>query len=127
MGIARRCKRIVPAFAMAALLLGACLLGAVPAPSQAQVVHATSDYLERMDADHDGRVSLAEYQAWMAYGFDAMDRDHDGVLSAAELPGGRGAPLSRAAHRARLAATFARQDRDRDGFLDAKELAAPPR
>ena len=122
MEIALRCKRIAPALATAALLLGA-----VAAPSQAQVVHATTDYLARMDADRDRRVSLAEYQAWMGYGFDAMDRDHDGVLSAAEQPGGRGTPLARADYRARLAATFARQDRNGDGVLDAAELAAPPR
>ena len=90
-------------------------------------VRDAGGYLARMDADGDGRVSLAEYQAWMGYGFDAMDRDHDGVLSPPELPGGRGAPLTRDAHRARLAAAFARQDRSRDGFLDATELAAPPR
>jgi Ca2+-binding EF-hand superfamily protein len=48
------------------------------------------------------------------------------VLSPAELPGGRGAQLTREAHRARLAAAFARQDRDRDGFLDVRELSAPP-
>ena len=89
-------------------------------------VRDTGAYLARMDADGDGRVSLAEYQAWMGYGFDAMDRDHDGRLSPAELPGGRGTTLTRDAHRARLAAAFARQDRDRDGFLDARELAAPP-
>lgn len=92
----------------------------------AQAVHATTDYLARMDADGDARVSLAEYQAWMGYAFDAMDRDQDGTLSKAELPGGRGAPLTREAHRARLATTFARQDRNRDGALDARELAAPP-
>jgi len=96
-------------------------------PAQAQAVQGTADYLGRMDADRDGRVSLSEYQAWMAYGFDAMDRDHDGVLSPPELPGGRGAALTREAHRARIAATFARQDRDRDGSLDAAELASPPR
>jgi Ca2+-binding EF-hand superfamily protein len=106
---------------MLAALLAASLALAAPQ------VRDTSGYLARMDADGDGRVSLAEYQAWMGYGFDAMDRDHDGVLSAPELPGGRGAPLTRDAHRARLAAAFARQDRDNDGFLDATELAAPPR
>ena len=90
-------------------------------------VRDADGYLKRMDADADGRVSLAEYQAWMGYGFDAMDRDHDGVLSTRELPGGRGAPLTRDAHRARLAAAFTRQDRDRNGVLDASELAAPPR
>lgn len=90
-------------------------------------VRDAGDYLSRMDADGNGGVSLAEYQAWMGYAFDAMDRDHDGVLSPGELPGGRGGALTRAAHLARLAAAFARQDRNRDGFLDARELAAPPR
>ena len=84
-------------------------------------------YLAQMDTDGDGRVSLVEYQDWMGYAFTAMDRDHDGVLVTAELPGGRGAPLTRDAHRARLAAAFARQDRNSDGYLDARELAAPPR
>ena len=109
-----------------AVALGIATAGADAFAAQAQSVRRTTDYLARMDADGDGRVSLAEYQAWMAYGFDAMDRDDDGVLSPAELPGGRGATLTREAHRARLAATFARQDRDRDGFLNASELAAPP-
>ena len=80
-----------------------------------------------MDADHDGRVSLAEYQDWLSYAFDAMDRNRDGVLSPAEQPGGRGSALTRGEHRAHLAAAFARQDTNRDGFLSAKELAAPPR
>ena len=90
-------------------------------------VSSSGDYLSRMDADHDGRVSLVEYQDWLSYAFDAMDRDHDGMLSPAEQPGGRGIGLSRIEHRARLAAAFARQDANHDGFLGAKELAAPPR
>jgi Ca2+-binding EF-hand superfamily protein len=126
-GIARRRRDVARAAALVvagASAVGACAVGL---PAHAQSLHDTTDYLDRMDADGDGRVSLAEYQAWMAYGFEAMDRDHDGVLSPAELPGGRGAPLTREAHRARLAAVFARQDRDRDGFLDAAELASPLR
>jgi Ca2+-binding EF-hand superfamily protein len=90
-------------------------------------VSSSGDYLSRMDADRDGRVSLAEYQDWLCYAFDAMDRNHDGVLSPAEQPGGRGAALTRAEHRARLATAFARQDANHDGFLGANELAAPPR
>ncbi|WP_240906300.1 hypothetical protein [Thermomonas sp. HDW16] len=86
----------------------------------------SGDYLSKMDADRDGRVSLVEYQDWLSYAFDGMDRDRDGVLSAAEQPGGRGKPLSRAEHRARLAERFRKQDVNRDGFLSAKELAAPP-
>ena len=110
---------------MLAALLAASLSLAAHGRDAGQV-HDAGEYLARMDADRDGRVSLAEYQAWMGYAFDAMDRDHDGKLSARELPGGRGAALTREAHRARLAATFARQDRNRDGVLDATELAAPP-
>lgn len=95
-------------------------------PGAAAQVHASADYLRRMDGNGDGRVSLAEYQGWMAYAFDRMDRNGDGELSAAELPGGRGKPVSRAEHRESLAAAFRRQDSNRDGVLDARELAAPP-
>ena len=113
-----------------ARIILACAVALSPAvaivPVTAAQVTATGDYLARMDTDHDGRVSLAEYQDWMSYAFDAMDRNHDDTLSAAELPGGRGKPVTRSEHRARLAAAFARQDRNRDGFLSARELSAPP-
>ncbi len=104
---------------------------AQPAPAVAPTLapptpQRSSDYLDRMDTDGDGRVSPTEYQDWLSYAFDGMDRDHDGVLSPAEQPGGRGTPITRDAHRARLAERFRRQDVDRSGFLDAKELAAPP-
>ena len=94
-------------------------------PAAAQL-RGSGDYLQRMDGDGDGRVSLTEYQAWMGYAFERMDRDRDGVLTAAELPGGRGRAVSLAAHRQALAAAFGRQDRNGNGFLDARELAAPP-
>lgn len=97
-----------------------------PAPAQPEV-ETTSDYLTRMDADGDGRVSPAEYLDWMDYAFDARDLDRDGVLGAAELPGGKGQPILRAQHRQRIAERFRKQDADGSGFLDTKELAAPPR
>ncbi len=102
-----------------------CAAG-LPLLAQAQV-RASNDYLQRMDGDGDGRISLTEYQAWMGYAFERMDRNGDGVLGASELPGGRGGPVSLAAHRESLAAAFRRQDTNRDGVLDARELAAPPR
>ena len=108
-------------------VLVACFAAAaLPASAAAQVM-ATGEYLARMDADGDGRVSLSEYQAWMSYAFDGMDRDGDGVLAAHEQPGGKGPPLARAVHLARLAERFGRQDANGDGWLDADELAAPPR
>ena len=97
----------------------------LPAIAHAQV-NATSDYLARMDADADGRVSVSEYLDWMSYAFDARDSNRDGVLGADELPGGKGQAITRVQHRERLAATFKRQDVNRDGFLSAKELAVPP-
>jgi len=86
----------------------------------------SGDYLARMDADRDGKVSLIEYQQWLSYAFERMDADRDGVLTAEEQPGGRGGVLTLEAHRARVAETFRRQDGNRDGSLDARELAAPP-
>ena len=62
------------------------------APVNAGPVDASTDYLARMDADGDGRVSLAEYQDWLSYAFTRMDANGDGVLAPDELPGGRGRP-----------------------------------
>lgn len=101
------------------------LLLALPMLASTQV-QRTGDYLSKMDADSDGKVSLGEYQDWMSYAFDAMDRNRDGVLATAEQPGGRGKPISRGEHRARLAERFRKQDLNHDGFLSARELAAPP-
>jgi len=111
---------------MAALVLLIVLSGAT-AMASAQGVDTTGGYLQRMDRDGDGRVSLDEYLAWMSYAFDARDLDHDGVLSPAELPGGRGKPVTRAQHQATLTARFRKQDSNGDGYLSARELAAPPR
>jgi Ca2+-binding EF-hand superfamily protein len=109
------------------LLLVLPMFVAVSAPAAAQSrVETTRDYLQRMDSDGDGRVSLDEDLAWMGYAFDQMDADGDGVLSPAEQPGGKGKPIGRSQHRARLTDRFHRQDTDGDGFLGAAELAAPP-
>ena len=108
----------------------AVLACALPAMASAQVQRTDAasieNYLSKMDADRDGRVSLVEYQDWLTYAFDGMDRDRDGMLSAAEQPGGKGQPLTREQHRARLAERFRKQDANRDGFLNARELASPP-
>jgi Ca2+-binding EF-hand superfamily protein len=121
----RERRRVRRSWCMALLALLATLSGAIAAAS-AQRVDTTGRYLQRMDGDGDGRVSLDEYLAWMSYAFDARDLDHDGVLSAAELPGGRGKPISRVQHQATLTARFRKQDSNGDGYLSARELAAPP-
>ena len=115
-------RRTLNARSAAVLAMLPCLL---PLALSAQV-RGTGDYLQRMDADANGKVSLVEYQDWLSYAFDNMDRNRDGLLATEEQPGGRGKPLTRDAHRTRLADMFKRQDRNRDDALDAKELAAPP-
>ena len=118
-GMSRRMLNTRTAVVLAML---SCLL---PLSVSAQV-RGTGDYLQRMDVDANGKVSLVEYQDWLSYAFDNMDRNRDGLLAPEEQPGGRGKPLTRDAHRTRLAEMFKRQDRNRDDALDAKELAAPP-
>jgi len=93
---------------------------------QAQVAD-TGSYLQRMDTDGDGRVSVEEYVQWMLYAFERMDRNGDGVLSPDELPGGKGSPITREQQRQTLVQRFHKQDANGDGYLSAKELAAPPR
>lgn len=110
--------RMMRALALAALSLPLAL---------AAQVRGTGDYLRLMDANHDGKVQLSEYQDWLCFGFDRMDRNHDGVLAPDEQPGGRGKAITREGYRAQLADQFRRLDRNRDGVLDMKELASPPR
>lgn len=45
-----------------------------------------------MDADHDGKITLAEALAASKARFDALDADKDGKLSEAERPMRRGPP-----------------------------------
>jgi Ca2+-binding EF-hand superfamily protein len=114
-------RRLVRRFACLALAVG--VLGA---KAQAQVTD-TGSYLQRMDTDGDGRVSVEEYVQWLLYAFDHMDRNGDGVLSADELPGGKGPPITREQQRQTLIQRFHKQDANGDGYLSARELAAPPR
>ena len=112
---------------LAAIVVACALPVAVGAQVQRTGVASIGNYLSKMDADRDGRVSLVEYQDWLGYAFDGMDANRDGVLSPAEQPGGKGAALTRVVHRARIAERFRKQDANRDGHLSARELAAPPR
>lgn len=120
----RRRRATVSAAGMAAAILWLAAMAGLPASAQVQ---DTGEYLQRMDADGDGRVSPEEYLQWLLYAFDRMDRNADGVLEAAEQPGGRGKPISREEQRQVILARFARQDADGDGYLSARELMAPPR
>jgi len=105
----------------AALLLGLGLSVAASAQS------TPDGLLQAMDSNGDGRVSEAEYVAYMSQGFYRLDRNHDGVLEADELPGGRGKPVTLKAWQDDLRREFHRLDRNHHGYLSRQELLQPPR
>lgn len=117
-------KRVLPRGMAVALVLASA--GFAATASAGDPPGSPQEYLHRMDTDHDGRVSVDEYVAWMIETFDGIDTDHNGVLEGEELPEGS-KPVTRADYRKSLEAAFARQDTNHDGFLDARELARPPR
>lgn len=116
----RRCRSAFSLAALALTSLTCVATAAVAAPSTAQ-------YLAGYDGDGDGRVSLAEYQAYLSRGFERMDRNADGRVAGDEWPQPNRRVMRRSQHLANLAAMFRRQDRNGDGFLSLLELTAPPR
>jgi Ca2+-binding EF-hand superfamily protein len=126
-------KIVIPAavlLTLAAPAVHAQKSGKKPAGSQAQKPQAArrdaspSPLLAEMDADHDGKITRAEWKG-NAIGFAMLDRNGDGVLSGDELRPADHPPAPDAA-----AEAFARLDRDHDGRLtraewqgDAKDFA----
>ncbi len=85
-------------------------------------------YLDAMDRNGDGRIDVAEFQAWMIRGFDRMDANRNGVLDLDEQPAGRNRrPIPRGEQLQIFKEAFHRQDLNGDGYLNARELSAPPR
>ncbi|HKT26913.1 hypothetical protein, partial [Dyella sp.] len=64
------------------------LLLALPCAALAQ--NTAAGLFQAMDSNGDGRISEAEYVAYMSQGFYRRDLNHDGVLESDELPGGHG-------------------------------------
>ncbi len=94
--------------------------------SAAHAQDSRADYLKRFDRNGDGKVSIAEYVAYMSRGFENMDLNRDGILEASELPGGRGRPITLKAYEENLRRQFHKLDRHHHGYLNARELTAPP-
>ena len=95
-------------------------------PLAALAQDSRADYLRQFDTNGDGRVSEAEYVAYMSQGFYRMDTNHDGILETSELPGGRGKPITLKEYQDNLRRQFHKLDRHRHGYLNAQELTAPP-
>jgi Ca2+-binding EF-hand superfamily protein len=95
-------------------------------PLAALAQSTPDEYLKLFDSNGDGKVSEAEYVAYMSQGFYRMDTDHDGLLESSELPGGRGKPITLKEFQDNLRHQFHQLDRHHHGYLNAQELTAPP-
>lgn len=97
------------------------LTAALSLPMAAQAQMGPPNY----DADHDGKVTLAEFRGGQA---DAMlrrlDKDHDGKISREEfrVMEARVQQFGGAEGVARVAAMWSQGDANRDGFLSRAEL-----
>jgi Ca2+-binding EF-hand superfamily protein len=87
---------------------------------------ADKRYFDVVDSNHNGRISLSEYQDRFTYAFKRMDADHNDVLDPKEqlVPHGRKVTLQELLDR--LEKQFKRQDKDGDGTLLPAEFLAPP-
>lgn len=86
-----------------------------------------AEYLQRMDANGDGKVDETEYVRYMSQGFLRMDVNGDGVLDANDGPMRPGArPVRLEEFQRNLIHQFHKLDKNKDGFLNAKELSQPP-
>jgi Ca2+-binding EF-hand superfamily protein len=107
--------------AFVALLLLACA-----APAQ-DYPRTPAEYLQRMDANGDGRIDEAEYVRYMSQGFLRMDVNGDGVIDANDGPMRPGArPIHLDEFQRNLIRQFHKLDKNKDGYLNAKELSQPP-
>lgn len=122
---------------------------ASPAPAVTAVpptVHPLSDF-DRLDANHDGRISSAEYARAAQSLFEMIDMEHDGTVTLQELEAARGVlgdldgldakrilALADADEDGKLTlgewmafnnVRFDRIDANDDGFIDRAEWNAP--
>jgi len=134
--------KLLIATAVAALSVGVAAAQTGPTPGQGGGRFAAM--FAAADANHDGTITRAEFDAARAARFTQMDADHNGSLSASEMPhwGGGAQPaaggdaqhgrgdangdgtVSRAEWDAEGARMFSRLDTDNNGSITQAELQA---
>jgi Ca2+-binding EF-hand superfamily protein len=112
------------------LAISAVLAGSVSTIAQAEGVDGPGPKpmlnFEAMDADKDGKITSAEFDAFRAAEFAKADTNADGQLSAEELAAKHIADMT--ARAAGMAAKMIeRMDDNADGQLSAEEIAQGPR
>jgi Ca2+-binding EF-hand superfamily protein len=126
-------KILIAAGMVAALSAGVATAQTSPAPGQGGGRFAAM--FAAADANHDGTITRAEFDAARAARFTQMDADHNGSLSASEMPRWGGAQhvrgdangdgaVSRAEWDAESARMFSRLDADNNGAISQAELTA---
>jgi len=108
-------KKYLP---LAVLLLAALPAFAAPDPESAP---RRNTGMMRYDANKDGVVDRAEWDAGQEARFRQLDANNDGKLSKDEMFAGRRADDRQLERQDRL---FRRMDRDRDGFVSKAEFMA---
>jgi len=85
-------KIILTAFTVSALIAAAAAsaatpaTGATPAPAPgARHAEWRQQFFDKIDTNHDGTISRAEYQAWVDSRFAKLDANGDGVVNADEV------------------------------------------
>ena len=82
------CKTVLTALTLSALAAGA-VSAATPAAGDAAPGSKHAEWrqqlFERIDTNHDGTISRAEYQAWIDGRFAKLDSNGDGVVDAGEI------------------------------------------
>ncbi len=103
------------------LLLCACF------SAQNACAQSREQYFSRIDSNHNGGVSIAEFQDWMRYSFDRIDKNSNNIIDKEEALVPKMTGVTRVRHQANIAAQFQRQDQNKNGELSMLELTAPPR
>jgi Ca2+-binding EF-hand superfamily protein len=108
-----------------------------PAPDRAEIERTVKEWLEKLDANKDGKISKAEAKAGLAENFDKIDTNKDGYLDKNELRkvAQRWMKLKGKAEKANkgkdrepqpVGPDFDSLDKDADGRLSREELKDTP-
>lgn len=123
-------RTLIPILAATALLAAGTAAAAdpaAPAPSAPREMRAERHaamgerMFERLDANQDGRISRAEYQAWVDQRFARLDPEGKGRLDARDIAN---SPVARAQAERRAERLVARYDRSGSGSFDKADFEA---
>jgi Ca2+-binding EF-hand superfamily protein len=107
---------------MKTILIAAAALFAATASAGAQPMRGAA-MLDRLDANHDGKITREESVAARERMFKRLDKNSDGAVDEAEIEVARRAIKDRAASaEAHMSARWRRMDKDGDGKVSSAEF-----